>query len=308
MGIKSWRSCFHWRLFVDFLLYISVLVPLLACYANLIPPMGGSFHCDDPSIQFQYQGDTVSTKILLSMVLLPLLFIVFPVEVFHVPHMGALAVCKRAAVATGQVFVRFWVSLTFNIAINMALKTMTAIPRPHFIDTCQPIWERINCSANGGNVDIDYSLCRGSDDDPKSVSDAMKSFPSGHAQMSCFAAAYVIVYLSARLHTTHSHLAKYWLQLLLVLMATFSTTSRVTDHRHHTMDVVVGAAIGIVIGVVAALGIVFPQYDDMEIGKHEKQVKQKRPSKIRLINSELGLGTVVDTERELKEVHPNPAS
>ena len=83
----------HWKLFVDILLYLSgnylvlyieeafdelfsVLVPLLACYYNLIPPMGGSFRCDDPSIQFPYQGDTVSNKILLSMVLLPLLIIV----------------------------------------------------------------------------------------------------------------------------------------------------------------------------------------------------------------------------------------
>ena len=33
------------------------------------------------------------------------------------------------------------------------------------------------------------------------------------------------------------------------------------------MDVVVGAAIGIVIGVTAALGIVFPTYQDMEMEK-----------------------------------------
>ena len=30
-------------------------------------------------------------------------------------------------------------------------------------------------------------------EDPDLVSDAMKSFPSGHAQMSCFAAAFIIV-------------------------------------------------------------------------------------------------------------------
>ena len=40
---------------------------------------------------------------------------------------------------------------------------------------------------------MDFSLCQGYDDDPKSVADAMKSFPSGHAQMSCFAAAFAIV-------------------------------------------------------------------------------------------------------------------
>ena len=43
------------------------------------------------------------------------------------------------------------------------------------------------------NVDIDISLCQGYGDDPDSVYDAIKSFPSGHAQVSCFAAAFTIV-------------------------------------------------------------------------------------------------------------------
>ena len=40
---------------------------------------------------------------------------------------------------------------------------------------------------------MDISLCHGVEEDPDSVSDAIKSFPSGHAQMSCFAAAFAIV-------------------------------------------------------------------------------------------------------------------
>ena len=40
---------------------------------------------------------------------------------------------------------------------------------------------------------MDISLCQGANDHPHSVSDAMKSFPSGYAQMSCFAAAFIIV-------------------------------------------------------------------------------------------------------------------
>ena len=56
------------------------------------------------------------------------------------------------------------------------------------------------------------------------------------------------------------------------------------------MDVVVGAASGIGIGVTAALGIVFPTYDDMEMEKQDGKVKQKQTSKTRLIKSELGLG------------------
>ena len=40
---------------------------------------------------------------------------------------------------------------------------------------------------------MDITLCHGFEEDPDIVSDAMKSFPSGHAQLSCFAAAFIIV-------------------------------------------------------------------------------------------------------------------
>ena len=56
------------------------------------------------------------------------------------------------------------------------------------------------------------------------------------------------------------------------------------------VDVVVGAAIGTLIASVAAIGIVFPVYDEGAIGKVEKIGKQKRPFKIRLINSDFDHG------------------
>ena len=73
-------------------------------------------------------------------------------------------------------------------------------------------------------------------------------------------------------------------------MAIFSSTTRISDHRHHAVDVVVGAAIGIVIGVTAALGIVFPTYENVEMETEEGTVKEKGASKTLLINSELGVG------------------
>ena len=54
---------------------------------------------------------------------------------------------------------------------------------------------------------MDISLCHGFEEDPDSVSDAMKSFPSGHAQMSCFAAAFTIVSFSLLLFFVHSFVA-----------------------------------------------------------------------------------------------------
>jgi len=300
--IGKYLSCY---LILDILLYLSVLLSVLVCYSSLAPPSGGYFHCDDQSIMFPHLGDTVSTKILLVMVFLPFILIVFATEMSQASEKVLLTSIRIAAVTTSQVFLRFWVSLTFSMCINLAMKTLTAVPRPHFIDTCQPRWDMINCSAHGGNVNIDLSLCQGYEDDPDSVTDAIKSFPSGHAQISCFAAAFTIVYLSVRLDMRNSYLLRYWLQLVLVVMAIYSCQSRVSDHRHHVMDVVVGGAIGIVIGVTAALQHNFPPHHSTEEENIEKETIQNQPSTLRLINTGFGIGTVTSVEKDEK---PKPGS
>ena len=43
------------------------------------------------------------------------------------------------------------------------------------------------------NVEYNISLCQVSEDEQKEVFDAMKSFPSGHAQVACFTATFLIV-------------------------------------------------------------------------------------------------------------------
>ena len=50
--------------------------------------------------------------------------------------------------------VRYWFALLGNASLILALKKMLAIPRPHFIDTCNPDWDLVNCSQNGGQVGI----------------------------------------------------------------------------------------------------------------------------------------------------------
>jgi len=303
MGLNCTGKYLSCYLIFDILLYLSVLLSVVVCYSNLAPPSGGYFQCDDKSIMFPYQGDTVSTKILLIMVFLPFILIVFATELFQAYEKVLLTGIKIAAATTGQVFLRFWVSLTFSMCINLAMKTLTAVPRPHFIDTCQPRWDIINCSAHGGNVNINLTLCKGYEDNPDSVTDAIKSFPSGHAQISCFAAAFTIVYLYVRLDTRNSYLLRYWLQLVLVVMAIYSCQSRVSDHRHHVMDVVVGGAIGIVIGVSVALQHTFPLHHSRE--EEKEPIQNHQSSRLRLINTGLGTGTVTDVEKDEK---PKPGS
>ena len=149
----------------------------------------------------------------------------------------------------------------------------------------------------------------------------MKSFPSGHAQLSCFAAVFVMVgiaifvimnsitimttikvYVGRRVSTSHSLLLAPWLQLFSLLLAAFASLSRISDHRHHPVDVLAGATVGVVIGLVAAFSILelsSKKLGGEEVAKNDdplckdvsgsaRREKVKRPSQMRLLNSEFG--------------------
>ena len=54
----------------------SVLIPFVAARLGLIPPYGGTFHCSDPSLEFTSTGDTVSIRILVVLITVPVSLLV----------------------------------------------------------------------------------------------------------------------------------------------------------------------------------------------------------------------------------------
>lgn len=241
---------------------IAVFAPVLASFYGLIPPVKGTFRCDDPSIKFKFQGDTISAKLLFQAILLPIILLVFITEAFMLPNLGALVACKKAAATTVYVYFRYWVGQSVNTIANITLKTMASTPRPHFIDTCQPDWTQVDCDGNAGNVVFDLSFCTNTNEAgtglPR-VNDSMKSFPSGHSQLALFAAAFFIVYISKRKSNFFINLLNSCLQIASLLLAVYCAYSRLIDHRHHKVDVFTGSVIGTVLGVLAARTLVFTE-------------------------------------------------
>ena len=45
---------------------------------------------------------------------------------------------------------RYWYTQSLNTILNILLKMVVSRPRPHFQDTCQPDWDRIDCQLNQG--------------------------------------------------------------------------------------------------------------------------------------------------------------
>jgi len=239
---------------------IAVFAPLLASFYGLIPPVKGTFRCDDPSIKFKFEGDTVSAKLLFQVILLPIISIVFITEACMLPSLGVLERFKKAGSTTAYVYFRYWVGMSINTIFNITLKTMASTPRPHFLDTCQPDWTQVDCQDNAGNVVFNLSLCKNSNEEGTGLprlNDSMKSFPSGHSQLALFGAAFFIVYISQRKSNIFMNILNICMQIAAFLLALFCAYSRLVDHRHHMVDVLTGSVIGTVLGVLTALTLDF---------------------------------------------------
>jgi len=277
----------------------------------------------------------VPTKILILFILVPIILIVLVTELFQGSRVSHLRHLKRSVKITANVFFYHFIGTTANVIINEVLKSLASTPRPHFFYTCNPDLTKINCSENGGYVEFNPEMCRSSNEryhnhlaSPRKMYDSMKSFPSGHAQMACFTATFIIIYIQLRVGTTYSRLWKHWLQLVVFCLAAFASLSRVTDHRHHPVDVFAGAVLGTATAIFTAVFVArFPaslaspgaggeqqeqqEQQEQEVAdttddKRDRYARQKRPSKMRLLSSmtDFGFGSVEEGDKELAEVNP----
>ena len=85
----------------------------------------------------------------------------------------------------------------------------------------------------------------------KGISQARRSFPSGHASYVASMATFAILYIENRFRTRNSFtLLKPFLELMWICFAAFVSMSRVSDYYHHLEDVLFGSLLGIVITLI----------------------------------------------------------
>ena len=141
---------------------------------------------------------------------------------------------------------------SINCIINIILKSLASTPRPHFYDTCSPDWDRVGLMCDDNNsVKFDISLCDKYDDSNYNIiMDSMKSFPSGHSQLSLCCGVFLVLYLHRRLTSSYNLTL---IQMMILTLSLFCAVSRLLDHRHHLVDVVAGSIIGAVVGHCALI-------------------------------------------------------
>ncbi|XP_063795365.1 phospholipid phosphatase 3 isoform X3 [Pseudophryne corroboree] len=210
--------------------------------SNKIQPYHRGFYCDDESIKYPSKSGETINDIMLSVVgiIISILAIILG-EFFRIYYLKAKSHSFIRNPYVSALYKQVGCFL-FGCAISQSFTDIAKVSigrlRPHFLDICDPDFTRLNCTV--GNYIEEYT-CRGP---PSKVTEARKSFFSGHASFSMYTMLYLVFYLQSRFTWRGARLLRPLLQFTLLMMAFYTGLSRVSDHKHHPTDVLAGFAQG----------------------------------------------------------------
>lgn len=107
--------------------------------------------------------------------------------------------------------------------------------RPHFISVCQPIMsDGTNCT-DPINLHryVEEFKCANTLSSARKIKEMRLSFPSGHASFSMYTMVFAALYLQRRMSWNGSKLLKHFLQFAFVMMAWYTSLTRISDYKHH---------------------------------------------------------------------------
>ncbi|XP_075981390.1 phospholipid phosphatase 2-like isoform X2 [Anticarsia gemmatalis] len=238
------RHSIWWSVAIDLPLLLIFLTLVGLFELGVIPNHKGGFYCNDPALSHPFTGDTVATEVLISTIL------IFPILIFlsteylfvHSDFLGQTRL--RQTFMNSCYLLRTYIyGLAFNLAIVEVMKGIMGSPRPTFFALCEPDTAK---TCNGSEYVTDYA-CTPNQYGSWYQMDSYRSFPSGHSSMSVYCGFFIAWYLQRRAfdwqHRTIFVVPI--LQMLCVSYAAICSLTRITDHRHHWWDVLVGTLIGL---------------------------------------------------------------
>ncbi|KAG8441483.1 hypothetical protein GDO86_007011 [Hymenochirus boettgeri] len=219
---------------LDLLCLCIVSLPFLICELGLVAPVKRGFFCDDSTIQYPLiREETISDTVLISVGILITGVTIVLGECYRVSRQNSSKSHPREGYLAA-VYCQL-LPFLFGSALGQSLTNTAKLSagrlRPNFLSVCQP--EGLNCTA--GYVETYH--CTG---DVAAVTEARKSFYSGHASFSMYSMLYLTFYLQVRFTWQGARLLRPLVQFVLILLALFTGFTRISDYRHHPTDVLVG--------------------------------------------------------------------
>ncbi|XP_039259465.2 phospholipid phosphatase-related protein type 5-like [Styela clava] len=125
-------------------------------------------------------------------------------------------------------------------------------PAPYFLTLCSPGCSNVTGSYRDETTSrfyITQETCSRAAQE-KLRPDTLSSFPSIHAALTCYAAAFVTVFYYSRGTTSYTRLLQPSIAALFVGLSIVTSMSRINEYSNHTEDVVGEAGIGILFAAV----------------------------------------------------------
>ncbi|XP_036377576.1 phospholipid phosphatase 3 isoform X2 [Megalops cyprinoides] len=225
---------------LDLFCLLLVMFPSIMTHKSSIQPYQRGFYCSDDSIRYSFKKSTVPSAVLLAVgLLLPVTSIVIG-ECYRIHYLNEGSKSFIGNPYVSALYKQVGVFI-FGCAVSQSFTDIAKVSvgrmRPHFLEVCKPDFSTINCSMGY----ITEYTCQGIE---SKVTEARKSFFSGHASFSMYTMLYLAFYLQSRFTWRGARLLRPLLQFTLLMMAFYTGLSRVSDHKHHPTDVLAGFAQG----------------------------------------------------------------
>lgn len=264
---------------VNAALVVALVAVTLAFRKGVVSTPKRGFFCADPSIRYNVVPEAISTNVLLASGTFAAFVLILVLEAAAVEAAKTGDEKKnrrllRWLIASAKNFAAYLLGLCSTALIVEVGKCSTGVLRPNFMAVCRP---NITCQDDPFAYHVDDFYCAGLvDSDPDEEEDLRKSFPSGHAAVVSFMAAFMCLRLRRRaeLFRRHFFLAKPFLQIALIAFAWFASLTRVADNVHHVSDVVVGVVLGVSVAVWSEFTAHEAQTDGKKARKPECRSEQ----------------------------------
>ncbi|XP_063894360.1 phospholipid phosphatase 2-like isoform X1 [Helicoverpa armigera] len=237
------RHGLWWTMGIDLPLLLILLALIGLFEMGVIPNHKAGFYCNDPALSFPFNGDTVTSQVLVStLLIMPIVIVAITEYIFLAADFSQsriLQTCKN----TFYLYRTYVYGLLINLCVVEVMKGLVGNPRPTFFDLCEPDAAK---TCKGSEFVAEFK-CTSQRFSSWYQMDSYRSFPSGHTSMSVYCGLFIAWYLQRRAfnwrHRTIFLVPV--LQLLCLTYAAVCSLTRITDHRHHWWDVLVGAIIGV---------------------------------------------------------------
>ncbi|XP_055463757.1 phospholipid phosphatase 2 isoform X1 [Psammomys obesus] len=223
--------------------WVFVLLDVLCVLVASLPfviltlvnaPYKRGFYCGDDSIRYPYRPDTITHGLMAGVIITATVILVSSGEAYlvYTDRLYSRSDFNNYVAAIYKVLGTFLFGAAVSQSLTDLAKYMIGRLRPSFLAVCDPDWSRVNCS---GYVQLE--VCRGS---PANVTEARLSFYSGHSSFGMYCMVFLALYVQARLCWKWARLLRPTVQFFLVAFAIYVGYTRVSDHKHHWSDVLVG--------------------------------------------------------------------